>query len=156
MIAVVDVRQVKPVPGTNNRAQVVMDVREWIKPATGDRTVSVEVANPDEGWGDAILSEGLHALVQVPMKPDQPPAALTYKLERQVMRTKQYLPKAEKVACPTYGDTYGDTYGGNYGGNYGDDVPHPRPVTGPGPGASGFSMPVVGAVRVAMVEVLRL
>ncbi len=99
LVAVVDVRRIETVQGSD-RARVTMDVVEWVKPSGGARSVTVEMANPDTGWGDTILTEGIRALVRIPTQEDLPPTAFTEEISHQVRQIRQDMPTAKRTVCP--------------------------------------------------------
>jgi hypothetical protein len=81
---------------------VTFEVTEWLKPARGDRRITLDVVDPGTHDDQQRVKAGQHLLIAVPERDDQALGVVEGDgLALQRRQIKKYLDEAETTACPS-------------------------------------------------------
>ncbi|MFI0810617.1 hypothetical protein [Streptomyces echinatus] len=97
-----DVASVAASPGRKGRISVTLDATQWLKPARGQRRVTLDVVDPGATDARRAVKAGQHLLIAVPERDGVEPGVFRgegLRLERD--RIKKALHAADKVNCPS-------------------------------------------------------
>ncbi len=104
-----DVTSVRAGPG-RNRVTVTARVNDWVKPASGPKSITFQTENntvgnayPEKKPGHRLWKAGAHGYILVPLAHREPAAVLNGKLAEELLtQDRKALPQAATLRCPQW------------------------------------------------------